>query len=153
MKQMCSVLIAVLVLASAGLSFAQSTVPIPVQQSASRLDQATYVGTSKTSAATITLTVDAGKLVVLDAIDISNCAGASAVTAAAPTDITTTGLNGVTWTIGSGVTAGLCQPFTPFIPATGLRGTANTATVVLPTFATNQTVRVNVYYHGAVAPQ
>jgi hypothetical protein len=122
-----------------------------VQQSPTRLDAATVVGTSKTSAATITVTPTAGLSFYLTGVDVMNCAGASAVTAAAPTDITTTNMNGITWTVGSGATAGLCQSenmayVTPVKSAAP--GTA--ATFVLPTFATNQVVRVSVY--GYYAP-
>lgn len=124
-----------------------------VQQDATRLDAATTVGTSKTSAATITIAAVSGQYFYLTGIDITNCATGTAVTAAAPTDITSTNLNGAIWTVGSGVTAGLCQPqsISNFGPA-GLKSAApgTATTVVLPTFATNQVVRVSVY--GYYAP-
>lgn len=128
----------------AGLAFGQAS----VQQAAQQLTAATVVGTSATSAATVTITVPQGQFFYLTGVDIVNCAGASAVTAAAVTSITTTNMGGVAWTIGSGVTAGLCQPapVTTFGPA-GLKSAAagTNATFVLPTFATNQTIRLNVY--------
>ena len=135
----------------ASLTFAQG--PTNVQQSAQRLDAATTVGTSATSAATITITVPANQYFYLTGIDITNCAGASAVTAAAVTTITTTNFAGTTpaWTIGSGTTAGACQPtISPTFSVPLKSATPGTnVTVVLPTFATNQTVRVNVYgYFG-----
>lgn len=106
---------------------------------------------SHTSAATLTITAPpTGSFVYVTGIDISNCAGASAVTAAAPTYITTTNLTGAPqYQLGSGVTAGLCQPTSSGIAfTTPLRSTTAGAAVtfVLPTFATNQTVSVNVYY-------
>lgn len=124
-----------------------------VQQSASDLRSATAIGTSATSAATITVTPGAGLYVYVTSVDIQNCAGASAVTAAAVTTITTTNLTGSpAYTVGSGVAAGLCQPtqILAYGPA-GLKSTTpgTAVTYVLPTFATNQTVRVNVAYYTA----
>lgn len=131
------------------LAFGQAS----TQQSATKLDASTVVGTSKTSSATITIAAVAGQYFYLTGIDIVNCATGSAVTAAAPTDITTTNLNGAAWTVGSGATAGLCQPqslsnFGPSGLKSALPGTATT--VVLPAFATNQIIRVSVY--GYYAP-
>lgn len=138
-----------LVLLASAASAQQAT---PVQQVAARLDSATQVGTSATSAATITLTPNGGEAVYVYEIDVNNCAGASAVTAAAPTTITTTNLTGSpNWTLGSGVTAGACaQAFSVSYPG-GLKATApgTAVTFVLPTFATNQTVRVNVAWRSA----
>ena len=129
------------------LAFGQAA----VQQSSTRLDAANVVGTSKTSAATITIAAVSGQYFYMTGIDATNCATGTAVTPAAPTDITSTNLNGATWSIGSGVTAGLCQPqsLSNFGPA-GLKSAApgTATTIVLPTFATNQIVRVSVadYY-------
>jgi len=124
-----------------------------VQQTPTRADAATVAGTSATSAATITISAVGNMYFYLTGIDITNCAGSSAVTAAAVTSLTTTNIAGSpAWTIGSGVAAGLCQPTIALAWPTGLKsavpGTATT--FVLPTFATNQTVRVNVY--GFYAP-
>lgn len=127
---------------------AQSTASgTSVQQTATRNDAATVAGTSATSAATITIAANGSQYFYLTGIDIMNCAGSSAVTAAAPTTITTTNLAGSpAWTVGSGVTAGLCTnqtvnfgtPLKSAVPGTA-------TTFVLPTFATNQTIRANVY--------
>ena len=123
----------------------------PIQQSGSRLDSAILVQTSATSAATITIPVPAGQYAYITAIDIANCAG-TAVTAAAVLTITTTNLNGVAWTVGTGSTAGLCQPS----PAAGnyanpikSQAPGTNVTVVLPTFTTNQTIRATLYYYTA----
>lgn len=114
---------------------------------------ATTTATSATSAATISLApalpTDS---IYLYEVDIQNCAGASAVTAAAPTTITTTNVTGgLAFTVGSGVAAGLCQPLQSFAPPTGLKAQAPglPVTIVLPAFATNQTIRVNVAYRSA----
>lgn len=135
------------------LAHAQLATGNQVYWNASRADAATLVGTSKTTAATITIAAASGQYFYLTGIDVTNCAGASAVTAAAPTDITTTNMNGAVWTIGSGATAGLCQVanFSNFGPA-GLKSAApgTATTFVLPTFATNQVVRVSIY--GYYAP-
>ena len=122
------------------------------QQAPQRLDAVTRVETSVTSAATITLAVSSGQYAYITNVEITNCAGASAVTAAAVTSITTTNLRGATWTVGSGVAAGLCQPSpgnTSF--PLGLKSAASgtDVTFVLPTFATNQSIRVSVYYYLA----
>ena len=121
-----------------------------VTHTGQHLDAAQAVSTSNTSAATLTLTPTSGSVYVTD-VHISNCAGASAVTAAAPTSLTTTNLYGAAWQIGSGVTAGVCQPEVsdPY-PLGGLKAAAPGAvTFVLPTFATNQTVRVQVTWYSA----
>lgn len=127
-----------------------------VQQSATRLDVGVYVATSTTSAATITITPAAGQYVYVTGLDVTNCAGATAVTAAAVTLVTSTALGSGTtpvWTVGSGTTAGACQPspVNAGVGSTPLKSnTAGTAvTFVLPTFATNQTLRVQVYYYTA----
>lgn len=128
-----------------GTAFAQTS----TQQTAQHLDAAQLVATSNTSAQTITITPPAGQYVYITEVDISNCAGASAVTAAAPTSITTTQLNGLTFQVGSGTTAGACQPNDPHFYGNGLKSAAagTAVTFVLPTFATNQTIRVNVHYY------
>ena len=126
--------------------------PAVVRQDSLKLDAALQISTSATSAATLTLVPEPGQSVYVFVIDVQNCAGASAVTAAAPTTVTTTNLRGApAWTLGSGVTAGLCtQSFAVPFP-TGLKAEAPSlpVTVVLPAFATNQTVRVNVAWRSA----
>lgn len=114
---------------------------------------ATTTATSATSAATITIApnLPTDSIYVYE-VDVQNCAGASAVTAAAVTTVTTTNLAGaVAFTVGSGVAAGLCQPVQVFAPPTGLKAQAPglPVTLVLPAFATNQTIRVNVAYRSA----
>lgn len=133
---------------------AQTTAaPQPVQQIASRADAATKTATSATSAAVLSLPpMNQGDSIYLYEIDVANCAGASAVVAAAPTTISTTNIDGgLAFTVGSGATAGLCQPFPPLIYPTGLKAQAPNlpVTITLPTFATNQTIRVNAVYRSA----
>lgn len=125
--------------------------PTSIQQAASNLDAATLVGHSHTSAATITLTVPGGFFAYVKGIDITNCAGASAVTAATPTYITSTNFagtgSGPQYQLGSGATAGLCQP-TGYLPVNLKSAQPGVnVTFVLPTFATNQVASVNVYYN------
>lgn len=112
----------------------------------------TGVGHSHTGSATITIAAPpTGQFVYITGIDISNCAGASAVTAAGPTYITTTNLTGAPqYQLGSGVTAGLCTATVSGVSLSSpLKSTtaATAVTFVLPAFATNQTVSVNVYYY------
>lgn len=121
---------------------------VAVQESQGAL----LTGHSHTSAATITLTATALQFLYITGIEISNCATGTAVVAAAPTYITTTNLNGAPqYQVGSGVTAGLCQPvhFTPFASPLRSQTAGTNVTVVLPTFATNQVISVNVYYYSA----
>lgn len=122
-----------------------------VQQSATHLDAAQLVATNATSATTTTITPPAGQYVYINNVEITNCAG-TVITAATPTTITTTNLGGAAWTLGSGSTAGICQPS----PASGsfvagfrsaAPGTA--VTFVLPTFIATQFVRLSVYYYFA----
>lgn len=133
--------------------YAQQIGGTQTAQQAQHYDAATNVSYSRTSAATITITPPGGQFVYITALDISNCAGASAVTAAAPTYITTTNISGnPQYQLGSGVTAGLCT--TVALPAFNVGGLKSAAagtavTFVLPTFATNQTASVNVYYYYA----
>lgn len=147
MRKLIFALLAALLLAPAA-AFAQTA----VQQSPTRLDAAQFVQSSTTSAATITITPPAGQYVYVTNVEITNCAGATAVTAAAVTSVTTTNLGGAAWTLGSGTTAGACQPSPingPFALPLKSSSPGTAATVVLPTFATNQTVRVSVYYYFA----
>lgn len=132
---------------------APAGLPQPTQQVASRKDAADRTATSATSAATISLVPNTGQTVTIYEIDIVNCAGASAVTAAAPTTITTTNITGaLAFTVGSGVTAGVCTERVITYP-TGLLGSApGVVTLVLPTFASNQTIRVNVAYKSTITP-
>lgn len=148
-------ILAVLALCLAPAASAQTTSSINdgqrVQHSKTHIDAATQMSTSATSAATITLTPNGREYVYIYSITISNCAGAAAVTAAAVTTLTTTNLSGSpAWTIGSGATAGLCQPvIQELFPNTLSAQTPGSAvTLVLPTFATNQTLRVNVSWYS-----
>jgi len=131
--------------AAAGV-FAQA--PAPTQQASQRLDAAVIAGTAGSTGATITITVPGNLYFYLTGIDITNCAGASAVSAAAVTTVTVTGLAGSPiWTVGSGTTAGACQPTISPVFSVPLKSATPGTNVVftLPTFATNQTIRVNVY--------
>lgn len=139
-----------------GQARAQGT--IPVQQAPQRLEAATQASYSRTASATITITGTAGFYIVIDAIDIMNCAGATQVTGAAPTYITTTGLTGSPqFQVGSGggAAGGQCVPVPmPALGPGGLKASTpgTNVTFVLPAFATNQTVSVNVYSHLVPGP-
>lgn len=158
MKQVIRAFFAILLAFSPGLVLLSPTPAIgqaSVQQSAARLDASTLYTTSTTSAATITITPPAAQFIYVTGVEITNCAGSAAVTAAAVTTVTTTGLGSGTtpvWTVGSGATAGLCQP-SPVNASFSSPMKSNTAgsnvTFVLPTFATNQTLRVSVIYYTA----
>lgn len=122
-------------------------------QAPTRYDVTNKYATSATSAATITLTPAGQNYVYLTAIEVMNCAGA-AVTGAAPLTLTTTGLGGGTtpaWTIGTAGTAGMCNPAVTssyYIPVKS-NSPGAAVTFVLPTFTTNQVIRVNVWYYEA----
>lgn len=124
-----------------------------VQRAGQQSDVATMVSTVVSSAGTFTITPPSGNYIYFTNVEMQNCAGATTVTGAAPTSITTTNMGGLTWLIGSGSTAaGQCLP----TAASGSFGkrlkstTPGTAVVfTLPTFATNQTVRLSVYYYFA----
>lgn len=130
-----------------------------IQHASARLDAAAQLSTSASSAATITLTPNGGETVYIYSLSIQNCSNATGATAAAVTTLTTTNIAGSpAWTLGSGSTTagalggpGLCQQPLEITYSTGLKaqspGTA--VTFVLPTFATNQTVRVNVSWRSA----
>ena len=126
-----------------------------VQQTATRADAAaawsTIAGVSS-GTNTLTLTPNGGESIYIYGIDIQNCAGASAVTAANTTTITTTNISGSPiWNIGSGVTAGLCTQSFAVPVQTGLKSqTPGTAvTFVVPQVATNQGIRLNVAWRSA----
>lgn len=126
-----------------------------VQHSSQHLDWAQAAGHSHTTAATITLTPGTGQYVYVTGLDISNCEGSTTVTVANPTYITTTNLTGSPqYQIGSGpgTAPGVCSPASSFAFSTPLRSTtAGTAvTFILPTFITNQTVSVNVYFYSGL---
>lgn len=131
----------------------------PVQQSAARLDAGAQFTTSASSAATLTLTPNGGEAVYIYSIDVENCSNATGGTVGAVLSITTTNISGSpAWTMGTGSTTsgalggpGLCQiPLSIQYP-TGLKSqTPGTAvTFVLPTFAANQTIRLNVGWRSA----
>lgn len=142
--------VGLLLVGSVVLLTAQPTQP---PGSGSFASPATHTQTTVTSATTLTLTPDApGQSIYLTEIDIQNCAGSSAVTAAAITTITTTNIDGgLAFSVGSGVAAGLCQPVQAVVYPTGLRSATSSlpVTFVLPTFATNQFIRVNIVYRSA----
>lgn len=121
---------------------------IPVTPVTTQYDSCDQTGTSVTSAATITLTPSGGQYVYICGLDIYNAAGSSAVTAAAVTTMTTTNLSGSpAYTVASGVTAGLSTNQMISIPgALKAQAPGTAVTFVLPTFATNQSIRVNVYW-------
>jgi hypothetical protein len=123
---------------------------VPVQQTATHLDAAQGYATANTTAAVITLTPQIGSIYISN-IHISNCVGGTAVTAANPTSITSTNLAGLTYQMGSGVTAGTCtQEVSDNFGPGGFKALAPGAvTITLPTFATNQTIRVGVSYWSA----
>lgn len=150
-SRLLTLLLALVLSAPAVYLYAQ-TAATSVQHSPAHIDSAARVDTSATSAATITLTPNGGELVYIYEIDVQNCAGSAAVTAAAQTSITTTNLTGTpAWMMGSGTTAGACtQVFSGTYP-TGLKAQAvgTAVTFVLPTFATNQTIRLNVAWRSA----
>lgn len=128
------------------LAIALCSLPALAQQPAQ------IVGHSHTSAATITLTTFPNLSVYITAIDVTNCQG-SVVTPAAPTFITTTGINGAPqYMLGSGpAAAGTCSPTSVINFATPLKSQTpgTNVTFVLPAFITNQVASVNVYYYLA----
>lgn len=134
-------------------AFAQQPVPAgatPVTQTTTLLTAAQAVAHSHATGVTLTITVPAGMFAYITGLDISDCEG-TALTAAAPTYITTTGINGSPqYQIGSGpAVAGTCSPTIAGIGTQPLKSqTAGTnVTFVLPTFVTNQVVSLNVYYY------
>lgn len=131
----------------------------PIQQTAARLDSAAQVATSATSQATLTLTPNGGEVVYVYEVDVQNCTNATGVAPAAQTAITTTNLTGSPqWQVGSGSNnaafgvGGCAQTFSISYPG-GLRATAlgTAVTFVLPTFAAQQTIRLNVAWRSGPA--
>jgi hypothetical protein len=128
---------------------ALGTVVLPVERS----DAATNVQHSHTTGGTITLSAgiagSSTQSIYVTGLDISNCQG-TAVTAAAPTYITTTGINGSPqYQVGSGpATAGTCTPTSVINFTAPLKNATpgTNITVILPAFITNQVISVNVYY-------
>lgn len=136
-------------LLAVGAMYGQAvTTATPTQQTATHADASTIVGNSSTSAATITLTPLAGQCIYVTSIEIDNTEDATGVAAAAQTNLTTTNLGGLAWKIPSGTaSAGLMNPplFLNYSPGAIKAATCGTAvTFVLPTFATHQTLNVNV---------
>jgi hypothetical protein len=122
---------------------------------AERSDAATSVQHSHTTGATMTLTAGAigspSQSIYITGIDISNCEGATTVTVANPTYITTTGINGSPqYQVGSGpgTAPGVCSPTQSITFSAPLKSQTpgTSVTIVMPAFITNQTVSVNVYY-------
>lgn len=146
--------LALMALAPAMATAQQNAPGTPITLTGARGDPAVNISTTASSATTLTLTPAVGEHVYVYSIHISNCAGDTAVTAAAVTTVTSTAIGGGTtpaWTMGSGVAAGNCtQVFSNTYP-TGLKGNvAGTAvTFVTPTFATNQTIRLQIAWRSA----
>lgn len=130
-----------------------------VQQSSARLDSAAQYASSASTGATLTLTPNGGETIYIYTVEIDNCSNATGGTVGAVLSLTTTNITGSpAWTLGTGSTTagalggpGLCQPSLKIAYPTGLKaqspGTA--VTFVLPTFAANQTIRLNVGYRSA----
>jgi hypothetical protein len=127
------------------------SVVTPVERS----DAATNVAHSHTTGGTLTLSAGAAggptQTIYITGIDVSNCQSTTGVTAAVPTYITTTGINGSPqYQLGSGpaTSPGLCQPtaFLSFTAPIKSQTPGTNVTFILPAFATNQVVSVNVYY-------
>ena len=149
-----TLILAALAFAPAVALAQQNAAATPVTLTGARGDNSDRIATTASSATTLTLTPAVGEYVYVYYIHISNCAGATAVTAAAVTTVTSTAIgNGTTpaWTMGSGVTAGLCHQVIDTVFPTGLKGnTAGTAvTFVTPTFETNQTIRLLIGWRSA----
>ena len=145
------IIAAVLALSFATTAFAQTS----VQDSATRLDSGTLVAYSRTASATITIAPPSGHYVYIIGVDISNCVG-TAATSAAVAFITTTGITGLPkWIIGSGVTTGavgICNNVGSALKGTTPLKSASpgtTVTLVLPAFSNTQVVSLNVYYYFA----
>lgn len=139
-------LLAAFLLLFPGCALAQ----VATQQTATHLDAAQALATINTTAGVLTLTPQTGSVYISN-IHISNCAGASAVTAAAQTSITSTNLNGLTYQMGSGTSAGLCvQEIADNFGPGGYKAAAPGAvTITLPTFKTNQTISIWVAWWSA----
>lgn len=150
---MKKLLLALVLLLASVSAYAQAPGATLVYTSSTRLDVTTKFATSATSAATITLSPASQNYIYITAIEIMNCAGA-AVTGAAPLSVTSTGLGGGTtpvWTVGTSGTAGMCNPAVTssyYIPVKSNTAGAS-VTFVLPTFTTNQVIRVNVWFYEA----
>ncbi len=131
--------------------------PTPVQQVPARLDAAAQIATTASSATTLTLTPNGGETVYVYEVDVQNCDDATGATAAATTNITTSNLTGSPiWIMQSGsATAssygpgGCLQSFSINYPG-GLKATAigTPVTFVTPTFATHQTIRINIAWRS-----
>lgn len=154
MKWIKGLLVAALLLGmAAAVPYAQTVGGTLVYTASSRQDVTTNFATSATSAATITISPPGNQYVYITGIEVMNCAGTT-VTSASPLSLTTTGLGGGTtpvWTLGTTGTAGMCNPAVTssyYIPIKSNAPGTN-VTFVLPTFTTQQTVRVNVWYYFA----
>lgn len=117
-----------------------------VQQTATRTDAAVICASSATTAGVLTFTPPGTQFFYLTEMDVQNVVSGTAVTAAAPTTLATANISGTpTWSLASGTTAGTnTQSFSVAYP-TGLKSItpSSAVTITLPTFATNQVVRVN----------
>jgi hypothetical protein len=122
-----------------------------VQQSPTTLTACVLNQNAKV-ASTITITPPAGQYVYICSLEVSNCTG-TVGTPAAVTNVTTTGLGGQQYLMGSGNTAGQCNAnyVLPFANVGGLKSAAPGANVtfVIPALAAQQTILVDVVYYFA----
>lgn len=132
---------------------AQQVPPASIQNSPSHLDAGGSLLVANASATTYTITPQPGQYVYINWINISNCEDATGISAAAaPTSITTTNMQGLTYQIASGAaTAGSCpQQFTDQFAPGGLKASApGPVTFVTPTFITHQTVTAKISWNSA----
>ena len=157
MKKMLALSLSVAFLFASSVAYAQSVSVPPgstaVTQTATLNDAAQIVAHSHTPAATLTLTSAPGMYVYVTGMDISNCETGTAVTAASPAYITTTGLNGSPqYQVGTGpAAAGTCSPTQNFAFVKALKAgqQGTNVTFVLPVNVANRILSVNVYYFVA----
>ena len=128
-----------------------------IQQSPTQLNACSLAQNKQATAGavgTITITPPAGQYVYICEVDTLECNGASAITAAAPLFVTTTGLGGnPQYMVPVGpATAGVCMPAQIYLyPNGALKSAASgtNVTFVGPTAVTNQTINLNVVYYFA----
>jgi len=128
---------------------------VAVVNAVERSDSATNVCHTHATGVTCTLTAGAAgtstQSIYITGIDVGNCEGATTVTVANPTYITTTGINGSPqFQVGSGpgTSPGVCSPISNISFTAPLKSATpgTNVTFVMPSFITNQTVSLNVYY-------
>jgi hypothetical protein len=148
---MKKVLLATIIALAAVSAFAQQTGGTQTAQQASHLDACTPINSQAAGGSQTTLTIPAppnGQYVYITEVDVQLTVGTALAGVLAPTNITTTNLSGLKWSVTLPVTANTNYFFGPYVWQTAARSAspATAVTIVGPAATGNLTQNINACY-------